>query len=47
MEIANGKIPAHVNLQKIDKRSATPQKGEEKQVQGGTAVFNGTKWVMK
>jgi hypothetical protein len=25
----------------------TPKKGDEMKVQGGTAVFNGTKWVMK
>jgi len=29
------------------KQSGQPRKGDEMQVQGGTAVFNGTKWVMK
>ena len=27
--------------------AAPPKKGDEKQVQGGTAIFDGTKWVMK
>lgn len=31
----------------LDNKSAGPQKGDERPVQGGTAIYDGAKWVMK
>ena len=55
----SGKEPKHVTVKRVDisgkkdqtevdnKAKVSPKKDDEKQVQGGIAVYNGTKWVMK
>jgi len=47
-EILKGKVPEHVNLQKIDNsKTVAPKEGDERPVQGGTAIFKNGKWQMK
>ncbi len=52
--LVEGTVPEHVTVKRTNvtpkeekKKTSTPQKGDEMAVQGGTAVYNGTKWVMK
>jgi hypothetical protein len=53
VSLLDGNAPEHVSVKKYDintKKDApkgAPKKGDTKAVQGGTAVFNGTKWVMQ
>ncbi len=48
-----GNAPKHVTIKKYDispkdtSVKSGPKKGDEKAIQGGTAMYNGTKWVMK
>jgi len=49
-DLLNGKAPEHVTIKKYnskDSNNKAPKKGDTKAVQGGTAVYNGTKWVMQ
>lgn len=46
-DLLNGKAPEHVTIKKYNLKNEAPKKGDTKAVQGGTAIFDGTKWVMK
>lgn len=45
--VSAGKTPAEVKGGIATPIKSSPKVGEERKVQGGTAVYDGTKWVMK